>query len=52
MDENYIPINWQDGSGESVEIGYLNPKLANLHSMIYYHTGGDQNGRIKNRNYN
>ena len=26
MDEYYIPIDWQDGNGESVEIGYLDPK--------------------------
>ncbi len=24
MEEDYIPVNWQDGAGESVEIGYLN----------------------------
>ena len=25
MDEDFIAIDWQDGSGESVEIGYFNP---------------------------
>ena len=24
MDEDYMPMDWQDGTGESVEIGYLN----------------------------
>ena len=25
MSETDIPVKWQDGSGESVEIGFLNP---------------------------
>ena len=24
MDEDYMPINWQEGTGESTEMGYLN----------------------------